>query len=168
MEARRNALESFYGGAVWGAHRTAANDTMADSSNVLLLKPARAGSGFEMDLRQQHSMVTATICHFGGPVNEGFLDLFENRIAPEAKSAGATLLGSFVTEPAANTFPRLPVREGEHVFVWVAAFTDDHLYANFRSAFGETAASFRERLSMAPEILELTPTERSLLGRGRL
>jgi len=40
MESRHQALETFYGGPVWAAHRSAANNTMLDSDNVLLLKPA--------------------------------------------------------------------------------------------------------------------------------
>ena len=41
MTARRQALEGFYGGAVWAAHRNAANATMIDSDNVRLLRPAK-------------------------------------------------------------------------------------------------------------------------------
>ena len=43
MDSRRDALERFYGGPVWKAHGNAANETMVDSDNVLLLRPARAG-----------------------------------------------------------------------------------------------------------------------------
>src|SRR3979409_225487 len=47
MPSRKLALEAFYGGEVWGRHRDAANETMVDSDNVLLLRPARPGSGFQ-------------------------------------------------------------------------------------------------------------------------
>ena len=40
MEARTRALEAFYGGPVWKEHGPAANATMVDHTNVLLLKPA--------------------------------------------------------------------------------------------------------------------------------
>src|SRR5262245_28954641 len=33
MSSRRSALEGFYGGPVWAAHREAANATMIDSDN---------------------------------------------------------------------------------------------------------------------------------------
>src|SRR5262245_42198391 len=46
MAARRKGLTAFYGGPVWQAHREAANATMLDSDNVLLLRGARASSGF--------------------------------------------------------------------------------------------------------------------------
>jgi len=43
MEARKEALEEFYSGPVWKEHRAAANATMIDSDNVLLLRPVRRG-----------------------------------------------------------------------------------------------------------------------------
>eukprot|EP01036_Dinobryon_divergens_P006801 gene6801-9042_t len=45
MESRRVSLEAFYGGPAWQAHREAANATMLDSDNVLLLRPAWPGAG---------------------------------------------------------------------------------------------------------------------------
>src|SRR5688572_17214164 len=46
MRARAAALNGFYFGPVWQGHRNAANPTMVDSDNVLLLRPARNESGF--------------------------------------------------------------------------------------------------------------------------
>src|SRR5690349_18097418 len=46
MPSRAASLQAFYGGSVWAAHREAANATMIDSDNVLLLRPAEAGAGF--------------------------------------------------------------------------------------------------------------------------
>ena len=40
MDARATQLQAFYSGPVWKAHRDAANATMIDSDNVLLLRPA--------------------------------------------------------------------------------------------------------------------------------
>ena len=45
MASRAAGLEAFYSGPVWKAHRNAANATMLDSGNVLLLHVARPGSG---------------------------------------------------------------------------------------------------------------------------
>jgi NIPSNAP len=39
MPSRKRALEAFYGGPVWKEHSGAANATMLDVSNVLLLRP---------------------------------------------------------------------------------------------------------------------------------
>ena len=51
MATRAQALQEFYGGPVWKAHREAANATMIDSDNVLLLRPARSSAGFSSDQR---------------------------------------------------------------------------------------------------------------------
>nr|WP_244981524.1 NIPSNAP family protein [Corallococcus exercitus] len=45
MASRRDALSAFYGGPVWKEHRDAANATMLDSDNVLLLRPVRPDTG---------------------------------------------------------------------------------------------------------------------------
>src|SRR5262245_32255059 len=45
MPVRRDALDAFYSGRAWQHHRSAANATMIDSDNVLLLRPARNGAG---------------------------------------------------------------------------------------------------------------------------
>src|SRR5215471_6117347 len=39
MNERRRMLSAFYEGSIWLAHRDAANGTMIDSDNVLLLRP---------------------------------------------------------------------------------------------------------------------------------
>ena len=44
MVERKRMLASFYEGPVWKAHRDAANTTMLDSDNVLLLRPERSSS----------------------------------------------------------------------------------------------------------------------------
>src|SRR3989442_5274739 len=46
MSERAEGLTAFYTGPVWKANREAANATMIDSDNVLLLRPACPGSGF--------------------------------------------------------------------------------------------------------------------------
>jgi hypothetical protein len=46
MDARGKALNDFYFGPVWQAHRATANPLLDDNDNVLLLRPARNGSGF--------------------------------------------------------------------------------------------------------------------------
>jgi NIPSNAP len=179
MEARREALAGFYGGPIWQAHRDAANDTMLDSDNVLLLKPARATSGIRLDLANRPAIdapetpggiVIATAYYFGAPVDARFIDFFEGDVVPIVRGAGATILGYFVTEPSENTFPRLAVREGENVFVWLASLGNEEVYGAYQHAltnsqrWAETlSARLRGWLSQPEEVLELTPSRRSLL-----
>src|SRR5215467_3929916 len=46
LPSRAARLEAFYGGPIWKANREAANATMIDSENVLLLRPVDASAGF--------------------------------------------------------------------------------------------------------------------------
>src|SRR5688500_18059770 len=49
MPARAESLNAFYSGPVWKAHREAANATMIDSDNVLLLRLPQGACGFTFD-----------------------------------------------------------------------------------------------------------------------
>src|SRR5216110_2138815 len=53
MASRAQALQEFYGGPVWKAHREAANAAIVDSDNVLLLRPALPTSGFPLESRER-------------------------------------------------------------------------------------------------------------------
>jgi hypothetical protein len=106
LALRAPALAEFYGGPVWAEHREAANATMIDSENVLLLRPALREAGFSLN-RGAH--VVVSIHQFSEPVDDAVVE----RLERELGRAGATL----VTEESPNDFPALPVREGEHVVV---------------------------------------------------
>jgi hypothetical protein len=180
MQARHAALEGFYhSSSLWRAHRDAANDTIADVDNVSLLKPARPTSGFSFDPTKRPSrdaqdlaggVIIATIYTFDAPATVQFLDFFELDVAPHLHGAGASLLGQFVTEPSQNTFAQLPVREGEHVFVWFASFANEAAYVAYHTALttsqewnASLVPTLRRSLAKPEEVLELLPTRRSLL-----
>jgi len=122
------ALTAFYGGPVWRAHRDAANDTMVDSDDVLLLRPVGATGGFVLPPRRFEptpSIVAATIYHRDEPVDDEFIGFFDDVIAPFMVGLGAPPVGSFATLAVRNNFPALPVRTKARVFVWFAVFADD-------------------------------------------
>lgn len=181
MEARRRALEGFYGGPTWREHRDAANATMIDVSDVLLLKPASPGSGIALPAVRpgidapdaDGGLVLATIYRLTEPADAALLALFATAIAPAHRRAGAVVFGSYATEASENTFPRLSVREGEHVFVWLAGFENAASHAAYRSALAadphwrEAEAALRRRLAAPAQAIELSPTRRSLLRHGR-
>jgi hypothetical protein len=178
MPSRARALEDFYGGPVWQKHREAANATMIDVRNVLLLHPARPGSGFEIKgdrpqvgtKQNSKGLVVGTICYFDDPVTDDFVGFFEGKLKPLLIDAGASILASFVTDHSVNTFPRLPVREGENVFVWFSAFRDQAAYDDYLTAVLNSMDSqtqvwdeFAHRIKTKPEVLKLSPTARSRL-----
>lgn len=180
MPQRAQALQEFYGGPVWQAHRNAANATMIDSDNVLLLKPARADRAFARDARPlpprdataiAPGVVEARIFYFAAAPSADTIAFFDGTAEPLLREAGAVPLATLVSEPAVNTFPRLPVREGEHVLVWFAQFPDRAAYDRYTVALAQSPRwhSMLDILSRdaprAPEVLRLQPTARSRLPR---
>lgn len=177
MATRARALSAFYDGPVWRTHRDAANATMVDSDDVLLLRPAAPASGFVLDgaraaidaAAPPAGLLVATLYAFDAEVDVDFLDFFARRLRPAFAEAGARIVASFVTESAANTWPRLPVREDEYVFAWFARFRDPAAHAAYRAAlvaqpgWRELAVALGRHLQGPPQVLRLAPTARSLL-----
>jgi hypothetical protein len=114
--------------------------------------------------------VVATILSFETPPSANFLDFFEGTLAPVLTKSGASILSSFVTEESANTFPALPVREGEKVFIWFSRFWDQAAYDEHVAALARSQQwhdqvwePMMRRLKAAPAVLKLAPTARSLV-----
>src|SRR5262249_7368524 len=179
MPSRAQALKDFYSGQVWNAHREAANATMIASDNVLLSHPATPTSGFSLGNKERSRVgasesrsesIVATIYYFDASVDAGFVEFFEKTVKPAVIGSGATVLAYLVTEHSENTFPALPVRQGENVFVWFARFNDPAAYERHIAALtqfprwrDEILKELVRRLKREPEILKLSPTTRSLL-----
>jgi hypothetical protein len=166
MPARAQALAAFYGGPVWKAHREAANATMLDSDNVLLLRPAASASGFAGPAGRE---VLAFIHYVDEPLTAPFAAFFARVMRPQIEADGARILATFATEASPNTFPALPVRERDRVFVWFAdagargeaAFLARH---HARSGWRDTAGeALLPAFMRKPEVLRLTQTARSPL-----
>lgn len=177
MAQRGTALTSFYTGPVWQAHRGEANPMLDDNDNVLLLRPApgrdfasaapRAGIGAAPPPR---GMVVATIYYLWKDPNDGFAAFFETHMRPALEKAGMPVLAAFMPEAQANNFPRLPVRQGEKVFVWFTRVASQGAYAHaeaqlraspaWRDEIASTLADAQERAS---QILRLEPTPRAAL-----
>lgn len=179
MPSRASALAAFYDGPVWGAHRDAANATMISFDNVRLLRPATPGSGFALGATSRRAretsatppaLIVATIYTLSPERAERGTDEIGATIEDALRAGGAEPLAVLVTEPSANTFPRLPVREGERALVWLARFRDADAYAQHVAA-RDTLPSWRETitpmldryLAVPPEVWRLTPTARSLV-----
>jgi hypothetical protein len=179
MASRARALASFYGGPVWKAHRAQANATMIDSDNVLLLRPVTARSGFPAPAAARlpagqapaaPSRVLVTIYHRDQPFDQAFAHFFDRRARPALIATGAMPLACLQTEPAENTFPALPVRVGENVFVWLARFPSathlsGHLHQIERSGHwrDHVLPALSAMITGGPQQLRLAPTTRSLL-----
>ena len=154
MDARRAALERFYGGPVWAAHREAANATMVDFSNVLLLKPAWAGSDFKLDRNDRPA--TGSAERPGGVISARITHVAARELADfslrclEEQGSDKSLIAAYMTEDSPNSYPALPIR-------------DDSVFVSFHD---ESAPGFAsaDRAAGKSEWLRLAPTARSLLS----
>lgn len=185
MEARKDALTAFYEGPVWGAYSNAANATMIDSDDVLLLKPVWPGASFDLsglqrpasgevenksDKRCLPGIVGIRIHHLRPDAGAGYAERFETDAAPLLAANGARLLGAFISEHAENTFPRLPVRSGENVLLVVTGFDNEDARTGHLTALAASPAwqaflgKAEPDLTRPTETLRLSPTSRSLLG----
>ncbi|MET3522835.1 NIPSNAP family protein [Mesorhizobium abyssinicae] len=185
MAARKEALTAFYGGPVWAAHKEAANATMIDSDDVLLLKPAWPGAGFDLsrvqrpardgvenrsDKKRLPGIVEIQIHHLHPGAEADYAERFETDAAPLLAANGVRLLGAFISEHAENSFPRLPVRSGENVFLSVSGFDDEDARRRSQTALAALPAwqallgKQRTDQTRPTETLRLSPTSRSLLG----
>lgn len=188
LPSRAEALTNFYGGPIWRARSQAANATMVDSDNALLLKPVDRGPAYpRLDSPRPpvgateipQSVIAATVCHLesgpggsggapGGPAGaDGFREFFTGQVAPVLTDAGAEQVAIFETLAASNNFPALPLRD-ETVLVWFARFADDATYEAHRRGLRSSGVwrdkllpEILDRSAAAPQELRLRPTARS-------
>lgn len=178
MKTRERALTSFYGGPAWKAHGKQANAAMIDSDNVLLLHPVDPPGGFN-DLPAKRpsvgapappsALVTATIYSLRANTLREFATFVRERLLPALRDSGIMPRAVFATEHSPNTYPALPVREGEEVVVWFASFENaEALAASFdrlsrSNRWTQVNSELETYLKAPPELLRLRPTGRSLL-----
>lgn len=180
LAARGAALAAFYDGPVWKVHRQAANATMLDSDNVLMLRPVAAtaepphevdgGDGTSRHLERPGRIVVVTLRYVEPEVLDEFASFFETTMRPVLEAAGASIFSTLRTATVTNNFPRLPVREGEYVFVWLTAFDDVAAHETFRAALARgddwrasASPQLLRQFMRRPETLRLAPTPRSRL-----
>ncbi|MEV0719784.1 NIPSNAP family protein [Asanoa sp. NPDC050611] len=156
MERREPALTAFYTGPVWKEHSAAANATMVDVDDVLLM---RAVQPFPAPASRDTApppgrIVVAGLCPLPGPAS--YAGEFDRVLRPRL---GVPVLGTAQTIHEPNDFPALPVREGEDVFVFFASVPDSEV-----DAFAARVAGLgTDGLAGPVGLLRLAPTPRSAL-----
>jgi hypothetical protein len=177
MPSRARELASFYDSDLWHQHRDEANASIDDSDNVLLLKPASDALRFKAvpprpapAAAARTGLVVVTLYYTKPDGLSGFGAMFDRPLRHRAEAAGARTLAAYFTSTEENNFPRLPVRTGEHIFVWVAQFESPNAYAAYQAKLAADRQwsrtewpAAREQLTRDPEVLRLTPTPRSRL-----
>jgi hypothetical protein len=172
MRSRLRALTCFYReSSAWRDNRDAANATMVDSDNVLMLRPAPETIGFDLvglkraaigvD-RPPKSSVVVMILALRAPADDALVATFQSWVLGNVDGHGDRL-AFFVSADEPNDFPALPVRETPSlVAVGVCRSTADvdvwdrTLHANLPPALAQRVAD--------REFLRLAPLPRSLFG----
>ena len=171
MTSRTSALQAFYGGPVWKQHGRAAASTMIDSDDVLLLRPAFDGAGLThppaprpsaTDIDVPAATIVLTIHEVTEPPSPAEVGDFATEWDAIAEAHGAASLAWYVTDPAENTFPALPVRTDVSVVVNISAFDDAEQHRAFVSR-PTARGGGRSLRSTATSQLRLEPTGRSAL-----
>ncbi len=174
MQARPQALEAFYGHSpAWLAHKKEANATMVDSDNVLLLRAAsslpRLQSSAPNSLTSQ-AVYGLTIYYLGDVPAAQFADFFAETWLPRLNALGVHPIATLMTNEEPNNFPRLPIREHDRVFLWMARWASEKDHEAF-AAQTRNWSGWRDKAPEAvlpavmrkPEQLRLQPTSRSPL-----
>jgi hypothetical protein len=113
--------------------------------------------------------VTATIYSLRADTRREFAIFFRERLLPALHESGITPRAIFATDHSPNTYPALPVREGEEVVVWFASFENAEAQAasvdrlSRSDHWTRVNSELEAYLKAPPELLRLRPTGRSLL-----
>ena len=174
MVSRKLALESFYGGPVWQRHKAAANASMVDSDDVLLLRPAetaRLAFAWKSRVTGLAAIYAAFVYYLNGTSINEFWTFYRATIRPRLAALGADPPLELHSETAANNFPRLPVREREEVFLWMGKWSSVADLQAFQERWAGQSGwrdsvpeSLMPALMRKPEILRLAPTAGSELS----
>lgn len=177
METRKRALADFYGGPAWKRHAAAANATMIDVDNVLLLHPLRGVELEAADSRpapgstgSRPGLLVVTIYALSESTAGAFPAYFASELEPALGESGISVVATYETEHSENNYPALPVRDDAEVFVWMTLAADEADHARrvveleqsprWRDAFSDAEAQYLEGKA---EVLRLSPSSRSLI-----
>lgn len=155
MRARQAALEAFYGGPVWAAHRDAANACIVDSDDVHLLRAVAPSTGLPAAVRgtapAEGRRYLAMLSELRFPEGIGN---YHNWLRLFLRKEGMDPLASFATLLATNNFPRLPVHQNRSIHLALMPFG---------GRLPELPRELRAALRRPPELMLLEPTARSAL-----
>ena len=170
-----------YSGPIWKANGRVASGTMVDSDNVLLLRPLRPDTVFAPSTVELpppgtrgpgKGLLVASIVYVERNTPSEFGEFFRKELQPHWEQAGAPVIAQMVSEHSPNTYPSLPVRERENVFVWFTLFADQASLDKQQRALAQSMQWREGAVKLSAwthhriETLRLEPTARSRLRQG--
>ena len=172
-ERRAHALTAFYRESqAWRDHRAAANAALLDNDDVLLLRDARPGSGFDLSRVARPdgtqtgapNTVAVAVLLLERAADDAFVTAFETELLPRL-AGHARGTSYFVTDSRANDFPALPVREGEFAFVVTGVCRNDDEFRRWSDMFAPDALPPAMQATLLHcDVLRLDPAPRSIYG----
>ena len=173
IEERATANAAFYAGPVWKEHRKTANDLIADSDNVMLLRPLTAERGIPIlpdtdpvtEANGARGVVVAQIFAVKADSAEAFAKEAETGFAAY-RAAGVREAGVLVTLDVKNNYPQLPVRTDGPYLVWLGILEDNQMLETRFTPVAERSwqsLSATGLLRGTPELIVMDPTPRSRL-----
>ena len=172
IEGRAIVNSAFYYGPLWKEHKATLNALIADSDNVMLMRPLRPVPVLPAvdpvkERDGAHGVVVAQLFTLktAGVTAEAFARQAESAFA-SYRAAGAREAGALATLDVPNNFPQLPVRTDGPYVVWMGIVKDNEaLERQLKPAIERAAAAFDKSgmLRAAPELLILDPANRSRL-----
>ena len=117
LDTRLRVLTAFYAeGEMWRTHRDEVNSWLADTDDVLLVRPVSewAAPATGPSVVGMYSYIRREPLADPAPL--------ERDVAAAVAAAGGRLLVTFATDPAENNYPLHPIRTGEHGLTWFATF----------------------------------------------
>jgi len=171
MDDRARLNGELYYGPVWKEHRTQMNDLLADSDNVLLLRPLDPQHGVTVlpavdpltEPRGAQGIVVAQLFTLKADALNAFPGQAEASFA-SYRDAGAREAGILVTLDAKNNFPQLPIRTDGPYLLWLGILPDNDTLEHRFTPLAERAAqslSAAGLLRRDPELIILDPAPRS-------
>lgn len=158
-ESRPAALSRFYDGPAWARWAAAANATMADSDNVIVLRPLAGDDRHPVDpwARLDRRVLTLGVQRVSSDAHAELSATLGQGRVPASLCPG--LIALFVSEPAANNWPRLPVRDDGPFFAWLS---ERPTLLSSGDPAGPLTRLVTSLAGTEPELLDLTPTALSL------
>jgi len=160
MQSRLAFLRGFYEeGEVWKQFGSGANEMMLDSDNVYLLKPLNEDSFNSDQLAKEKGIVGVDFYFANANQLDNLVGFFQADYAPFLKNK-PTL---WISEMAANDFPRLPVIQDRNLLVAITTFKDESDYQSRSRQSVDLKNRMRQLIAQERNLI-LYPTAKSLLG----
>jgi hypothetical protein len=163
--SRPAALSGFYDGPVWSSRRDAANASIADSDNVILLRPLAGDDRHPLDpsARLDRRPLTLAVQPVPADCHCELAAVFGHGHVSTSLRDGVIAL--FLSDLGPNNWPRLPVRADGPFFVWL---NERPTLLSPDGPAGPLARLIASMTGTEPELLDLSPTAVSLRrARGR-